>query len=362
MPGPPPPLTDLAPLLDPELRAAFLTYPEAVDASVDPVATRARLEEAYVRTLPPAPAGVVSRDVVLPGPRDNPGGIPTRIYEPSKRTEPLPAVVYVHGGGFVIGSIEASRLACEAIVDEVGAVVICPGYRLAPEDPFPAAPDDVYAVLHWVATTGGRIGVDVDRIAIAGYSAGGGICAAVGLMVRDRGEISLVLQAPTNACLDDRHSTPSSQSILDRRTWHRERALSQWAAYLGDASPRDLSPYAAPARADSLAGLPPTFISVGALDLLRDENLEFARRLTEAGVATEMHLYPGAFHGFEILVPGARVSRDAVAALHRALRRALLPHGDGTANQIDGTLSDTSAPRDSEPATATGPLPSPHDP
>lgn len=319
------PITDLTPRMDPELRAEFSEYPEAVDATVDPPAARRKLETAYVRTLPPPRESVAVRDLVVPAPAGDPAGVPVRLYEPRDRPAALPAVLYVHGGGFVIGSVDAARVTCEELAEGVGAVVVSPRYRLAPEDPFPAGPEDVYAALRWLASSAGELGVDPARIAIAGYSAGGGIAAAVALMARDRGEVALAFQAPTNACLDDRHITPSSLAVRDRRTWHHDRARSQWAAYLGGLPEDEVPPYAAPARATDLSGLPPAFLSVGDLDLLRDENLDYARRLMDAGVPTELHLYPGAFHGFEILVPGARITRDATAALHGALRRALHP-------------------------------------
>jgi acetyl esterase/lipase len=318
-------ITDLTPRMDPELRAAFAGYPEAIDATTDPAGVRRTLEEAYVKTLPPPRPSVVVRDLVAPGPPDDAPGVPVRLYEPRERPALLPAIVYVHGGGFVVGSVDAARVTCEELAERVGALVVSPRYRVAPEDPFPAAVEDVYAVLRWVASSAGELGVDPARIAIAGYSAGGGIAAGAVLMARDRGEVSLAFQAPTNACLDDRHITPSSQAVRDIRTWHHDRARSQWASYLSRLPADDISPYAAPARATDLSGLPPAFLSVGDLDLLRDENLDYARGLAEAGVPTELHVYPGAFHGFEILLPDARISRDAVSALHAALRRALHP-------------------------------------
>jgi acetyl esterase/lipase len=325
MPSRPATIADLTPRMDPELRAEFSRYPEALEATVDPPAVREQLETAYVKTLPPPRLSVVARTLVVDGPPDNAAGVTLRVYEPRERTGTLPAILYVHGGGFVIGSVDAARVTCEELAEAVGAVVVSPGYRVAPEDPFPAAPEDVYAALTWLVLSAGALGVDPTRIAIAGYSAGGGIAAGVALMARDRGDVALAFQAPTNACLDDRHITPSSLAIRDRRTWHRDRARRGWAAYLGDLSPAEVPPYAAPARATDLSGLPPSYITIGDLDLLRDENLDYARRLRDAGVPTEVHLYPGAFHGFEILIPNARISRDAVSALHAALRRALYP-------------------------------------
>ena len=211
------------------------------------------------------------------------------------------------------------------LVEDVGCVVVSVDYRLAPEHAFPAATDDCYAALLWLATHAQELGVKRERLAIAGQSAGGGICAAVGLMARDRGEVSLSFQMPLYACLDDRHITSSSQETTDARTWNRAVSSKAWEAYLGTKREGDISPYAAPIRATNLAGLPPTYMMIGTLDLMRDENIEYANRLMQAGVPTELHVYPGAFHGFDLLVPNASVSKRAVEDYISALKRALNP-------------------------------------
>ncbi len=256
---------------------------------------------------------------------DGTRSVPIRIYTPVSRTGLLPGLLWIHGGGFTVGNPKESDPLLTRIAEEVGCLVVSPGYRLAPEHPFPAAIDDCHATLLWLANHAQELGVDRDRLAIAGQSAGGGLCAGIGLMARDRGEVKLCFQMPLYACLDDRHLTASSYEITDLRTWNRDLSLKSWEVYLGSTSRDDVSPYAAPSRACNLAGLPPTYMMIGTNDLLRDENIDYANRLMQAGVPTELHIYPGAFHGFEIAAPGADISQRATAEYIAALKRALSP-------------------------------------
>lgn len=250
--------------------------------------------------------------------------IPVRIYAPTSvsRTGLLPALLWIHGGGFTVGSPKGDDLLLTRIVEELGCIVVSPQYRLAPEHPFPAALDDCYATLLWLAQQAEELGIDRERLAIAGLSAGGGLCAGLGLMARDRGEVKLCFQMPLYACLDDRHLTASSHEFTDPRSWSREMSLKSWEAYLGSTASDDVSPYAAPSRARRLAGLPPTYMMIGMLDLLRDENIDYANRLMQAGVPTELHIYPGAFHAFEIAAPLASISQRATSEYIAALKRA----------------------------------------
>lgn len=192
------------------------------------------------------------------------------------------------------------------------------------QDPYPAGVEDCYAGLQWFFDEASPLGVDPGRIGIGGISAGGGLTAATTLLARDRGQVDVAFSLALCAQLDDRHITRSSTSIHDLRVWNTRTSKSAWGAYLrgvGDEVP----PYAAPARATDLSGLPPTFLLVGDLDPFCDENVEYARRLIESGVETELHVYPGAYHGFEILAPEARVSRAALAARDGWLERVLRP-------------------------------------
>jgi acetyl esterase/lipase len=312
---------DLVERIDPELRDAFRRLAPLPDVTADPDAIRKRLA-ASSRESRREPASDITRtDLVVPGAR----GVPVRVYGPAARAGRAPAVVWVHGGGFVLGRPADFDETCDRLARATGGLVVSVDYRLAPEHAFPAAVEDVYAVLLWLHDSAIEVGVAAERIALVGASAGGGIAAGATLMARDRGGPPVAFQMPLYACLDDRHTTPSSRLITDPRTWNRDRSIRAWRAYLGGhAAANDLVPYyAAPARAEDLRGLPPTFMMVGELDLTRDENMAFAGRLVRAGVRTEFHLVPGAFHRYEEIVPGAGISVRARALQEDALCRAL---------------------------------------
>ena len=258
--------------------------------------------------LIPGPTGVLS--------------VPVRIDAPATRVGNVPGLLYIHGGGFTIGNLDMEDGVCRQIVRDVGCVVVSVDYRLAPKHPFPAAPEDCYAALIWMATNAEPLGIDPARIGVRGGSSGGGLCAAVTLMARDRKTPPLIFQMPLYACLDDRHETRSShQMAANDMIWGRPLSLRGWKAYLGEEG--SASVYATPARVEDLSGLPPAYMMVGELDLLRDENIAYATRLMQAGVPTELHIYSGAFHGFEGMVRQADVSVRAVTSLTAALKRGL---------------------------------------
>ena len=249
------------------------------------------------------------------------------VYRPTGPTAPMPAYVHVHGGGMISGDIDTEAPAMAAIAAAIESVVVSVDYRLAPEHPHPAALDDCYAGLRWTAEHAGSLGIDPARIALGGESAGGGLAAATALLARDRGGPALVHQHLIYPMLDDRNITSSSREFDGAwPAWSRERNLVGWQALLGDlAGGPDVSPYAAPARAVDLAGLPPTYIDCGALEVFRDEDVEYALRLAQAGVSVELHVWPGAVHGWEGAAPDAAVTRRAIETRQSALRRAL--HG-----------------------------------
>jgi acetyl esterase/lipase len=234
----------------------------------------------------------------------------------------LPGVLYIHSGAFIFGDLDTDDYLCRDLVEAVNCVVVAVDYRLAPEHPFPAAPDDCYAALRWMAASATEFGIDPSRIALRGESAGGGLAAAVALMARDRKEVKVAFQMLLFSCLDDRNTAPSSYEITDPRTWNRQLSINAWKAYLGHNHQGEVSPYAAPMRAEDLSGLPPAYLMVGELDPLRDENIMYAMRLMQAGVPTELHVYPGAFHVFEEIVEAA-VSIRAIKEYNEALKRAL---------------------------------------
>jgi len=297
--------------VDSELAATVALIPDLSFAELD--STRQTLDM-LVSALPADLTGVVVED------RHEPG-VDVRIFAPEQRTaEPAPAVLDIHGGGFAVGTVALDDGPNADIVRATGALVVSVDYRLAPEHPYPAAAEDCYAALRWLVEHADELGVDPRRIAVLGDSAGGGLAATTALMARDRGGPAIALQVLIEPELDDRLDTPSMLAGADTVGWNSGQAVLSWRYYL-DGQPADA--YAAPARMADLAGLPPTYLTVTELDCLRDEGLEYARRLLAAGVSTELHCWPGTFHGFATLVPTAAISRRATATLHEALRSGL---------------------------------------
>ncbi|GKS11710.1 esterase [Paenibacillus chitinolyticus] len=256
------------------------------------------------------------------------GEMLVKIYEPSQRTgAKLPAMLWIHGGGYVMGHPDMDDALCERFVQAAECVVVSVDYRLAPEHPYPAAIDDCYTALTWMTDEAELLGIDLGRVAIAGASGGGGLTAALALMARDKGGPSLIFQMPLYPMIDDRNITASSHEITaDNATWNRANNLAAWNMYLGNRTENsEVSPYAVPSRAESLAGLPPTYTCISQLDLFRDETIEYVTRLAQAGVDVEFHLYPGTFHSFEVMVPQAEVSQRASKNYVDAIARALNP-------------------------------------
>jgi acetyl esterase/lipase len=259
-----------------------------------------------------------------------PVGAPDVRVVVSRPTHPLanglPAVLWIHGGGYVFGRPEQNHALAEDLVAELGCVVVAVAYRLAPETPFPGPVEDCYAALQWIHSHAVELGVDADRVAVAGESAGGGLAAAVCLLARDRGGPAICHSLLIYPMLDDRTAVEDQPNPhTGQFVWTRADNAYGWASLLG-APPggEQISQYAAPARATNLTGLPPTIVTVGTLDLFSDECLDFARRLMRAGVATELHVYAGAFHGF-FAFDGSAVSlrhrNECFAALSRGFSR-----------------------------------------
>jgi len=246
---------------------------------------------------------------------DLPSGAGARLYRPTAAAAPTAALLWIHGGGYLLGSPEQDDALCRRYVQRLGIVVAAARYRLAPEHPYPIPLEDCYRVLTWLA---GLPGVDADRIAIGGASAGGGLTAALSFLARDRGEVSPVLQVLSYPMLDDRTVGPE----LDKpgfRLWNTRSNRFGWTSYLGGADPA----MAVPARRTDLAGLAPAWLGVGTLDLFCAEDLAYAARLNAAGVECEVHEVPGAFHGFDGLAPKAAVSQAYFDSTCASLRRAL---------------------------------------
>ena len=215
-----------------------------------------------------------------------------------------------------------SEAAQRPLVHKLDCVVVSVEYRLAPENPFPAQINDGYAALSWLFGNVAELGVDPTCVGVMGDSAGGGLAAAMALLARDKGEYKLAFQCLVYPMLDDRTCTTADpHPYAGEFGWNKNSNRFGWSALLGHEPGKDgVSPYAAPARAEDLSGLPPTFIITAALDLFVEENFEYARRLMRAGVPTDFHSYPGAIHGFYSL-PGSRVSARAVSEGHAALKR-----------------------------------------
>ncbi|OMC09002.1 alpha/beta hydrolase [Mycobacterium sp. SP-6446] len=259
---------------------------------------------------PSAPPDV---EVVALGP-----GVGVRLFRPTGVTQPTPALLWIHGGGYVIGSAQQDDQLCRRFCSRLGITVASVDHRLAPEHPYPAPLDDCYAALTWLA---GQPGVDRKRIAIGGASAGGGLAAALALLARDRGDVAPAFQLLVYPMLDDRSSTTEDQPHY--RLWNTRSNHFGWTAYLGDADPA----VAVPARHDDLSGLPPAWIGVGTHDLFHDEDLAYAERLRAAGVPCEVEVVPGVFHGFDLFVPKAQVSQRFFDTQCDSLRAALAPAG-----------------------------------
>jgi acetyl esterase/lipase len=237
------------------------------------------------------------------------------ICTPADVTRPAPAFYHSHGGGMIIGDNRTGLTEVLDAAERYGAVVISVEYRLAPEHPHPALIDDCYAGLLWTAKHADELGVDPARIVIVGASAGGGLTAALALKVRDAGGPALLGQMLLCPMLDDRNDTVSAEQMAGRGVWDKGANNTGWTALLGDArGGSDVSPYAAPARATDLSGLPPAFIDVGSAETFRDEDVAYATRIWQAGGRAELHVWPGGFHGFDLMVPTAAVSQDAKAA------------------------------------------------
>jgi acetyl esterase/lipase len=300
-------------LLDPEIAKAVTALPfESLNDE----------QVAMIRSVVPPrleSPDVETEDRTLPGEPE----IGVRIHRPKGASGSLPCVYSIHGGGYVLGSYNMDDALFNQLCPTLGLIGISVEYRLAPETAYPGPLEDCYRGLKWAYDNAAELGIDRSRIGIRGISAGGGLAAALALLTRDRGEIPLAFQLLDCPMLDDRQRTLSSQQD-GLPVWSRDSNTYGWRSYLGDLYGTDDIPYtAAPARAEDLTGLPPAYVSVGTVDGFLDEDVDYALRLNHAGVPTELHLYPGACHGYQMAVDSeiARQSaRDAQDWLRRQIR------------------------------------------
>ena len=245
-------------------------------------------------------------------------GVGVRLFRPAGASGVGPALLWIHGGGYVIGSAAQDDVLCRRFARELGATVASVDYRLAPEHPYPAPLEDCYSALTWLARLPS---VDPARVAIGGASAGGGLAAALALLARDRAEVPLAAQLLVYPMLDDRTVDRHDLHNPGHRLWNQSSNKFGWASYLGDADPV----IAVPARREDLSGLPPAWMGVGTLDLFHDEDVVYAERLKAAGVPCEVEVVPGAFHGFDGIVPKAHVSQSFFNSQCAVLREAFAP-------------------------------------
>ena len=295
------PLVHARDLLDPEFAPLVGVIPDVL--SLDLV-TAMRATSLF--PSPPLSDAVVRAEHSVPGEP----AVPVRVHRPADAVGLLPCMYSIHGGGYIIGSYDMDDVIFDRLCPRVGLLGVSVEYRLAPETPYPGPLEDCYRGLKWVYDNAEVLGVDASRIGIAGTSAGGGLAAALALLARDRGEVPLWFQLLDCPMLDDRQQSWSSR-LDGLEVWSKSANELGWRSYLGDLYGRADVPYhAAPGRATDLSDLPPAFISVGGADGFLAEDVDYAVRLLEAGVPTELHVYPGAPHGYA-LVPDSAVARQS---------------------------------------------------
>jgi acetyl esterase/lipase len=315
--------TDVYSLVDPELVAAVRSFPQK-PLNADNLAAE-RQSPQWAKLPPPAPQPLERR---IPGPKGAPE-LPIYIYDPSPGKKNRPALLHIHGGGYVAGSANQFASTLQQTAIDCECLIVSVEYRLAPETHFPGSLEDNYAALKWLYANADSFGVNRNRIAIGGLSAGGGHTAALAIFARDRKEIPIAYQLLIYPMLDDRTgSTRPVPPQIGTFIWTPQKNVFGWTSLLGRPAGSPTVPFGSvPSRVENLKGIPPTFIGVGSLDLFVEEDIEYAQRLTDAGVPTELLVVPGGYHAFDLLVPEAGVSRRFTSYWTSALHRAFWPPG-----------------------------------
>lgn len=311
------------PPFDPELEAVLATMAAVRPPTITPhmlSAMRDRPRASLSDVI--GERAVVSRDAVISGFRGD--EITVTVIQRADHVAAGPAVVHFHGGGMIMGNRFVGIVDMVDWVERFDAVCVTVEYRLAPENPDPYPIEDCYSALVWTAEQATELGIDRSRILVAGNSAGGGLAAGVALLARDRSGPDLIGQVLIYPMLDDRDSTISAQQIAGIGVWDRTSNLTGWNALLGDRRGGDeVSIYAAPSRATDLSRLPPAYIDCGSAEVFRDEDVAYATALWQAGVQAELHVWPGGFHGFDMIAPRAKLSRLMVEARTNWVSRLL---------------------------------------
>jgi acetyl esterase/lipase len=317
--------------MDPELRAALALVPRGPRGLFDLTDLEGARRELDILVegmeSPPDPAVAIEVHTVS---RPTAPSVPLRVFRPVSPSGPTPALLWFHGGGQILGFAAQEDAYLSRLSRSVGCIVVSVDYRLAPEAPPSAAAEDGLIAYRWIREHAEAVGIDTGRVGLAGASGGGCIAAAVALMIRDRGQPPPLFQSLLYPMLDDRDATPSCTEITDLGIWDRHTNALAWRTILGaEAGGPQVSAYAAPSRATDLSELPPAFIVAAELDVFRDEDIDYAVRLVAAGVTTELHVYSGAYHAFDVFAPDADVTarfqetwRDFIL---RQLRSAAVP-------------------------------------
>ena len=310
------PALDPATLVHPELREMVKIFTERMPNrppfTAESLATARTFSKNFVPKPLPTPA---IEEKLIPG---RAGAPEVKVFVIGAKTDgkPRPAVVFIHGGGYILGSAMGEIVSAQSLAAELDCLVVSVDYRLAPETKFPGSLDDNYAALQWLYSNAETLGVDKKRIAVVGGSAGGGQAAVLAIAARDRGEIPLCYQVLIYPMLDDRTgSTRMPPPFIGTYNWKAGDNKYGWTALLGvPAGSSSVPKGAVPARVEDLSGLPPAFIGVGTLDLFAEEDMAYAQRLVHAGVPTKLLVVPGAIHGFDQMAAQTRIAKEFTTA------------------------------------------------
>ena len=304
-------------LLDPQIGEALKNLPQMDGFAFDQLPAMREQRNSQLAAVELSDR-VERKDYIVPR-REGAPDVAIRVHRAVDAAGDLPCVYFMHGGGYVFGTHLMDDLRFDRWCPRLNCVGVSVEYRLAPETPYPGPLEDCYAGLKWVYDHASELGIDRSRLGIGGASAGGGLAAGLALLARDRAEVPLAFQLLIYPMIDDRRTNESS--TWEVPIWSPRSNEAGWRAYLGSHFGQEPPAYAAASRAKDLAGLPPAYIMVGALDGFLDEDVEYAMRMTRASVPVELHVYPGGPHGFDGLLPGTQLARRARADTEAWLAR-----------------------------------------